>query len=253
MRTWAIAASHKASLPGRISRCSSANSAVRVRIGSTTTMRPPRLRKALNRPGKLGAVSIEPLETRGLAPKTRNKSVRSMSANAIDSAVPYIIAEAACFGIWSTVLAEKRCDVPKDLIKVGSMNAPDRECTFGLPRNKPTESGPEVLMTSPRRVRITEKASSQVAGTNAPCESRTRGVRNRVGSVSTAPSETPLGQMNPWLNTSVLSPRTDVTVDPVISSSRPQFASQRGQMRNAVRSESGFMDASLPSQASLRP
>ena len=70
-RTWAMPASHSASLPGRISKCSSAKSAVRVRIGSTTTIRPPRLRSERNRPGKSAAVNIEPFETSGFAPNTK--------------------------------------------------------------------------------------------------------------------------------------------------------------------------------------
>ena len=68
---WASEASHNASEPGRMDRCSSAIAAVRVRIGSTTTRRPPRLRKRRRRPGKSAAVIIEPLETSGLAPNTR--------------------------------------------------------------------------------------------------------------------------------------------------------------------------------------
>ena len=69
--TLARAASHSASLPGRIVRCRSANSAVRVRIGSTTTTLPPRLRSARSRPGKSAAVIMDPLETSGLAPSIK--------------------------------------------------------------------------------------------------------------------------------------------------------------------------------------
>ena len=45
--------------------------------------------------------------------------MRSMSGTGTDSAVPYIKAHATCLGIWSTVLAEKRCVVPKALMKAG--------------------------------------------------------------------------------------------------------------------------------------
>ena len=82
----------------------------------------------------------------------------------------------------------------------------------------------------------------------SPAAFRIMGVRRRVGSESTSPKETPLGQIKPWLNTSSLSPRTEVTVFPDISRTRPQFASQRGQIRSAVRSgsDSDSMDARLP-------
>ena len=44
----------------------------------------------------------------------------------------------------------------------------------------------------------------------------------------------PFGQMKPWLKTSSLSPRTFVTLPSSIVSSRPQVASQSGQVRKAV-------------------
>ena len=51
IRRWTIAASNAASVPGRMAMCSSAASAVRVRLGSMTTTLPPRSRTAWMRPG----------------------------------------------------------------------------------------------------------------------------------------------------------------------------------------------------------
>ena len=61
---------NRASVPGRMNRCSSASSAVRERRGSTTTTCPPRARSARSRPRMSGAVISEPLEASGLAPST---------------------------------------------------------------------------------------------------------------------------------------------------------------------------------------
>ena len=65
---WMMPASRAASVPGRMGRCSSAMSAVRVRLGSTTTTLPPRSLMALSRPAKSGAVHRLPLDSSGLAP-----------------------------------------------------------------------------------------------------------------------------------------------------------------------------------------
>ena len=48
--------------------CSPAASAVRLRRGSTTTMRPPRARIASSRPGQSGAVANDPFDSYGFAP-----------------------------------------------------------------------------------------------------------------------------------------------------------------------------------------
>ena len=67
--TCSMAASSSASVPGRMATCSSAISAVSVRRGSTTTMRPPRSRMARSRPLMFGAVIRLPFDTIGFAPK----------------------------------------------------------------------------------------------------------------------------------------------------------------------------------------
>ena len=66
--TCTTANSSAASVPGRGAMCRSASSAVRVRAGSMTTSRPPRLRSALSLPPKSAAVARLPLDTSGLAP-----------------------------------------------------------------------------------------------------------------------------------------------------------------------------------------
>ena len=68
--TLAIAASSRASVPGRIDTHSSASSAVFERRGSTTTTLPPRARIASMRPGKSGAVHMLPFDAYGLAPSS---------------------------------------------------------------------------------------------------------------------------------------------------------------------------------------
>lgn len=58
----------------------SATSAVSVRLGSITTMRPPRACSSFTRFPKSGTVIMDPFDAIGLAPRTRKKSVLSMSA-----------------------------------------------------------------------------------------------------------------------------------------------------------------------------
>ena len=106
MSTWAIANSSCASVPGRMKWCSEASCAVRLRRGSTTTTLPPRSRIARMRPRMSGAVSSEPLETSGLAPRISRWSVRSTSGIGTLSPAPNISPDETCFGIWSTVEAE---------------------------------------------------------------------------------------------------------------------------------------------------
>jgi len=85
-------------VPGRMKWCSSASCAVRVRRGSTTTIFPPRPRRARSRPRMSGAVIRLPLEASGLAPRVRRWSVRSMSGTATDVPVPNTSALAICLG-----------------------------------------------------------------------------------------------------------------------------------------------------------
>ena len=84
--TLAIANSSSASVPGRMKWCSEASRAVRLRRGSMTTTLPPRSRIARIRPRMSGAVSSEPLETSGLAPRISRWSVRSTSGTGTLSA-----------------------------------------------------------------------------------------------------------------------------------------------------------------------
>jgi hypothetical protein len=80
------------------------------------------------------------------------------------------------------------------------------------------------------RLSISSKASSQLASTSSPWR-RTSGVRSRSGSSCSCLSPCALGQMKPRLSTSSASPRTDTTSFPSVSTSRPQVASQKGQVR----------------------
>ena len=66
---WTMANSSSASVPGRMKWCSEASSAVRERRGSMTTTLPPRSMMPRSRPRMSGAVSSDPLEASGLAPR----------------------------------------------------------------------------------------------------------------------------------------------------------------------------------------
>ena len=113
-RTWSIASSTTASVPGRTKTCSSATRAVSVRRGSTTTIRPPRALRSRSRCGKSGTVISEPLDAIGLAPKTRKYDVRSMSLIGIISWWPNSSEATNWWGIWSTELALNRLRVRSD-------------------------------------------------------------------------------------------------------------------------------------------
>src|SRR3954454_19969882 len=82
---------------------------------------------------------------------------------------------------------------------------------------------------------ISANASSHVAGASCPSAPRTIGARRRSGSSCSAFSATPLGQMNPCEKTSSASPRTLTSSSPSSVSSRPQVASQKGQVRKSAR------------------
>src|SRR3954451_4421351 len=82
---------------------------------------------------------------------------------------------------------------------------------------------------------ISANASAPDAGARAPAAPRSIGVRSRSGSSCSALSATPLGQMKPCEKTSSASPRTFTSSSPSSVSSRPQVASQNGQVRKAVR------------------
>ncbi len=105
---------------------------------------------------------------------------------------------------------------------------------FGLPRTTPMLWGPYSRTRAGSAVAMASYASSQPASRSLP-PLRTRGVRSRSGSESSAPKAAPLGQMKPRLKTSSRSPRAPVTAVPSMVRVRPQVASQRGQMRRAVR------------------
>ena len=62
-----------------------------------------------------GAVIRLPLEASGLAPSISRWSVRSTSGTATVVPLPNISALDICFGIWSTVLAEKTLRVASAL------------------------------------------------------------------------------------------------------------------------------------------
>ena len=66
-----------------------------------------------------GAVSRLPFDASGFAPSTSRCWVRSMSGTGTLSPPPNMSPVATCFGIWSTVLAEKTLRVPSALIRAG--------------------------------------------------------------------------------------------------------------------------------------
>ena len=94
-------------MPGRIGIHSSARSAVPVRRGSTTIVRPPRSRMRSISPMRSGQDSSEPLDACGFAPMTTNRSVRGTSGIGMLHGFPNSWAHARFFGHWSTVPADQ--------------------------------------------------------------------------------------------------------------------------------------------------
>src|SRR3954470_13356308 len=100
---------------------------------------------------------------------------------------------------------------------------------------------------------MSANASSQEAGEKVPSGPLIIGVRSRSGSSCSSPRLTPFGQMKPWLKTSSASPRMRDT-PPLTVISSPHVASQRGQVRIAVRGSpmeaaySGPRFRSMPSE-----
>src|SRR5436190_3333693 len=96
-------------------------------------------------------------------------------------------------------------------------------------------------------------ASSHDTGENAPSGPRSVGVRSRSGSSCSSARLTPFVHKNPWLKTSCASPRIRDT-PPLTVISSPHVASQRGQVRIAVRGSpmeaaySGPRFRSMPSE-----
>ena len=80
------------------------------------------------------------------------------------------------------------------------------------------------------RSAISSNASSQPISTQ-PASVRFIGVRKRSPSSCSCFRVDPFGQMNPLLTGSFMSPRMRTTWSPSVVISRPQVASQRGQVR----------------------
>ena len=94
-------------MPGMIGIHSSARSAVPVRRGSTTIVRPPRSRMRSISPRMSGHENSDPWDACGLAPMTTNRSVRAMSGTGMLHGFPNSCAHARFFGHWSTVPADQ--------------------------------------------------------------------------------------------------------------------------------------------------
>ena len=105
--TWTIASRNAASMPGTMGIHSSAFSAVPVRRGSTTMVRPPRSRMRLISPMMSGQENSDPCDACGFAPITRNRSVRCTSGTGMLQGLPKSCAHARFFGHWSTVPADQ--------------------------------------------------------------------------------------------------------------------------------------------------
>jgi hypothetical protein len=75
-----------------------------------------------------------PLDAYGLAPRISRWSVRSRSGTAMSRGLPKRYPLDTCFGIWSTVEAEKTLRLPIALMRVALYRVGPREWTLGLPR-----------------------------------------------------------------------------------------------------------------------
>ncbi len=119
---------------------------------------------------------------------------------------------------------------PSTRSHAGPWISADRLWALGLPRYTATAFFPCSAISGASRRSISSNASSQLASTSSPSR-RTSGVVSRSGSSWSCLTPYAFGQMKPWLNTSSVSPRTDTTSRPSVSISRPQVASQNGQVR----------------------
>ena len=94
-------------MPGMIGIHSSACSAVPVRRGSTTIVRPPRARMRSISPMMSGHENSDPCDACGFAPITTKRSVRGTSGIGMLHGLPNSCAHARFFGHWSTVPADQ--------------------------------------------------------------------------------------------------------------------------------------------------
>ena len=218
--------------PGRMKWCSSASSAVRVRRGSTTTTLPPRSRMRAQPPAHVG---------RGQQAAVRHERVGAEHQQVVGAVdVRHRDDEhrrrtsarrETCFGIWSTVDWPSRCSACRARAAAPAVERAPRGCGRSGCRGR----------RRPRCGRA-RRGSARAAGRSPrtprprspPRSSPSRRDQRRaqpVGSSWSCLSPYAFGQMKPWLKTSSASPRTDTTSVPSVSISRPQVASQNGQVR----------------------
>ena len=167
-------------------------------------------------------------------------------------AVPNMKPPATCMGTWSTDDAEKMLRVPIERNITPLNNCGPRLCAFGLP--KYAESAPRpwrsITPMSPRST--SSHASCHDTSTCTPLRF-TIGLRRRSGSSCSCFSVLPFGQMNPWLKTSSLSPRMRTICSCGFTEiSKPQVASQSGQVRKTVRFWSLVIPSLCHERAPLR-
>ncbi len=112
------------------------------------------------------------------------------------NAAPNIRPAETCFGIWSTVLAEKTLAVRATRSNTRPYTSPARLCALGLPRYTASASAPCSATIAERRASISSNASSHVASRHSAPE-RIWGHRMRSGSDSSARTAVPLGQRYP--------------------------------------------------------
>ena len=204
-RTLAIANRRWASVPGRMKRCSSATSAVRLRRGSTTTTLPPRSRMPPQAAAHVG---------RGQQAAVRGERVGAEDqqvVGAVEVGHRDAIRPARTSGrprpAWASgrrVLALKMLLVPSALSSDAAVDEGGEVVGVGVAEvDRRPRRGRAPRGSAAGGASISANASSQEAGSDESAVARTSGVRTRSGSsCELARAPAPFGQMKPWLKTS---------------------------------------------------
>ena len=152
------------------------------------------------------------------------------------SPVPNISAgRRAAWGTGRRCSRRRRCACRAPSAARGRRAARRASGRSGCRGTRPAPGGRARPRSSRKRSSMNANASSHETSSKPPSGRRSSGARRRSGSSCSSAIDAPFGQMKPLLKTSSASPRTFTIRSPSSVSSRPQVASQSGQVRMAVR------------------
>ncbi len=127
---------------------------------------------------------------------------------------PNISAELISLGRWSTVDGREEVGRAERLEKRSQEESARRGCErWGCRRRRPPQPGRGARAREATGPRPRPRPRTSSTSTKRPSR-LTSGRRRRSGSSCSCFRVEPLGQMNPWLNTSSRSPRMRVTLSP---------------------------------------